>query len=167
MKTDKIVETYQAGDSISAIEAVNNTYEGLDIRPKVFDNLTREWVLLDSGSCVSWGKHQLIYCFCSTVESLFLIYPCLFLIYPCSFLIYPKFNSRSKTNMGRSKTNMGRSETNMGRSETNIGRSKTNMGRSETNMGRSETNMGRSKTNMGRSKTKSAWTHSSFLIYLM
>ena len=85
------------------------------------------------------GKHQLIYCFCSTVKSLFLIYPCSFLIYPCSFLIYPKFNGRSETNMGRSKTNMGRSET----------------------------NMGRSKTNMGRSKTKSAWTHSLFLIYLM
>ena len=45
---------------ISAIEAMkfkSGSY-GLDIRPKVFDNKTKSWVLLDSGSCVSCEPKQ-------------------------------------------------------------------------------------------------------------
>ena len=40
---------------ISAIDAVNHRQGsyGLDIRPKVFDNKTKSYVLLDTGSCVS------------------------------------------------------------------------------------------------------------------
>ena len=45
--------SHKAGDQISAIEAINKTFQGLDIRPKVFDDNTKQWVLLDSGSCVS------------------------------------------------------------------------------------------------------------------
>ena len=40
---------------ISSIDAMNHrdgSY-GLDSRPKVFDNATKTWTLLDSGSCVS------------------------------------------------------------------------------------------------------------------
>ena len=45
---------YNTGDIISSIEAVNpNLTEYFDIRPKVFDNETKKWILLDSGSCVS------------------------------------------------------------------------------------------------------------------
>ena len=46
---------YELGDTISAIEAVkfNGSVQGFDIRPKVFDNVTKQFVLLDSGSCVS------------------------------------------------------------------------------------------------------------------
>ena len=46
------MEPYQ---EISAIDAVNfrpNSY-GLDVRPKVFDNATKSWTLIDSGSCLS------------------------------------------------------------------------------------------------------------------
>ena len=40
---------------IAAIDAIRHkpgSY-GLDIRPKVFDNISKQWTLLDSGSCVS------------------------------------------------------------------------------------------------------------------
>ena len=42
-------------EEISAISAVNfkpGSF-GLDVRPKVYDNLTKTWTLLDSGSCVT------------------------------------------------------------------------------------------------------------------
>ena len=48
--------TYKSGDSISAIEAIgamDGNFHGFDVRPKVFDNITKKFVLLDSGSCVS------------------------------------------------------------------------------------------------------------------
>ena len=40
---------------IAAIDAIRykpGSY-GLDIRPKVFDSISKQWTLLDSGSCVS------------------------------------------------------------------------------------------------------------------
>ena len=40
---------------VSAIEAIGHksgSY-GLDIRPKIFDGISKSWTLLDSGSCVS------------------------------------------------------------------------------------------------------------------
>ena len=42
----------QVGDVVSSIEAVTDSVP-LDTRPKVFDNLSKQWVLLDTGSCVS------------------------------------------------------------------------------------------------------------------
>ena len=44
----------QPGSVISAIEAMSHNPGafGVDIRPKVYDNVTKSWVLLDSGSCV-------------------------------------------------------------------------------------------------------------------
>ena len=44
----------EAGEisAIDAIKHVPGSY-GLDIRPKVFDNITQSWILLDSGSCVT------------------------------------------------------------------------------------------------------------------
>ena len=44
----------EAGE-IAAISALNHKpgAYGLDIRPKVYDNKTKSWILLDSGSCVS------------------------------------------------------------------------------------------------------------------
>ena len=44
---------FQVGDVISAIEAVNDPMLNVDFRPRVFDNNTKKWTLLDSGSCVS------------------------------------------------------------------------------------------------------------------
>ena len=46
---------YAIGDTVSAIDAIKakGSIQGFDIRPKIFDNLTKSWVLLDSGSCVS------------------------------------------------------------------------------------------------------------------
>ena len=44
---------YEVGDTISAINAVQQELFGLDVRPKVFDNSSKSWVLIDSGSCVS------------------------------------------------------------------------------------------------------------------
>ena len=44
---------YQTGDTVASIEAVNNPQLQIDTRPKVFDNITKSWTLLDSGSCVS------------------------------------------------------------------------------------------------------------------
>ena len=40
---------------IPALESVNHTQGsyGLDTRPKIFDKLSKTWVLLDSGSCVT------------------------------------------------------------------------------------------------------------------
>ena len=46
-------KSVKPGESISAIEAINGQFPNVDIRPKVFDNITKSWVLLDSGSCVS------------------------------------------------------------------------------------------------------------------
>ena len=45
--------SHKAGDSISAIEALNGTFHDLDVRPRIFDKITKTWILLDSGSCVS------------------------------------------------------------------------------------------------------------------
>ena len=42
---------YQVGDTVESIEAVLDQND--DVRPKIFDNKTKSWVLLDSGSCVS------------------------------------------------------------------------------------------------------------------
>ena len=46
---------FKVGQIVAAIDAVNfkGKIDGLDIRPKIFDNVTKSWVLLDSGSCVS------------------------------------------------------------------------------------------------------------------
>ena len=46
---------WEKGDVIAAIDAVkiNEQNISLDVRPKVFDKITKSWVLLDSGSCVS------------------------------------------------------------------------------------------------------------------
>ena len=40
---------------VSAIEALNHNdgAYGLDVRPRFFDNVSKTWTLLDSGSCVS------------------------------------------------------------------------------------------------------------------
>ena len=45
---------------VSAIEAIrhNPGSYGLDIRPKVYDNKSKSWTLLDSGSCVSTTPKQ-------------------------------------------------------------------------------------------------------------
>ena len=44
---------YQVGEHVSSIEAVNDPKLQTDFRPRVFDNITKTWTLLDSGSCVS------------------------------------------------------------------------------------------------------------------
>ena len=46
---------FKVGEEVSAIEALNHLPNifGLDTRPKVFDNVSKQWVLLDSGSVVS------------------------------------------------------------------------------------------------------------------
>ena len=44
---------YKVGDTISAIEAVNDPILHSDARPRVFDNISKTWTLLDTGSCVS------------------------------------------------------------------------------------------------------------------
>ena len=44
---------YLIGDEVSAIEAVNDPELRTDSRPRFFDNITKTWSLLDSGSCVS------------------------------------------------------------------------------------------------------------------
>ena len=49
---DPQYKNLQVGDVISSIEAVTDSVP-LDTRPKVFDNLSKQWVLLDTGSCVS------------------------------------------------------------------------------------------------------------------
>ena len=49
----KTTTSHKVGDVISSIEAVSGVFPKSDIRPKVFDNITKQWVLLDSGSCVS------------------------------------------------------------------------------------------------------------------
>ena len=46
------VPKYHMGDEIPSIEAVNPDLQN-DVRPRFFDNVTRTWTLLDSGSCVS------------------------------------------------------------------------------------------------------------------
>ena len=51
-KIDPRYRDLQVGDEVSSIEAVTDAVP-LDTRPKVFDNLSKEWVLLDTGSCVS------------------------------------------------------------------------------------------------------------------
>ena len=47
--------TFITGDVVSAIEAINHIPGkfNVDIRPKIFDSLTKTWSLLDSGSCVT------------------------------------------------------------------------------------------------------------------
>ena len=49
------IAPYHVGDRISAIDAINHRSGefGVDTRPKIYDNVTKQWVLLDSGSCVS------------------------------------------------------------------------------------------------------------------
>ena len=49
---EKVIEKYKVGDEIDAIEAVNEPH-CQDARPRVFDNISKAWTLLDSGSCVS------------------------------------------------------------------------------------------------------------------
>ena len=44
---------YKVGSEVSSIEAVNDPKLNSDFRPRVFDNITKSWTLLDSGSCVS------------------------------------------------------------------------------------------------------------------
>ena len=44
---------YEVSDIVASIEAVNNPQLRSDTRPRVFDNITKSWTLLDSGSCVS------------------------------------------------------------------------------------------------------------------
>ena len=44
---------YNIGDTIASIEAVQSSELSTDLRPKFFDNVTKTWTLLDSGSCVS------------------------------------------------------------------------------------------------------------------
>ena len=46
-------DAYEIGDEISSIEAVNDPGLLADSRPRFFDNLTKTWSLLDSGSCIS------------------------------------------------------------------------------------------------------------------
>ena len=46
------IKPYQEVSAIDSINFKPGSY-GLDIRPKIFDNATRAWILLDSGSCVS------------------------------------------------------------------------------------------------------------------
>ena len=38
---------YKIGDIVSSIEAVNNPQLRSDTRPRVFDNITKSWTLLD------------------------------------------------------------------------------------------------------------------------
>ena len=54
-KTQESVPVIKPGSIVSSIEAVNHNpgEYGVDIRPKVYDNVTKSYVLLDSGSCVS------------------------------------------------------------------------------------------------------------------
>ena len=52
-------QKYPIGSTVSAIEAVHlSKTSNLDIRPKVFDNVTKKYVLLDTGSCVSCQPAQ-------------------------------------------------------------------------------------------------------------
>ena len=44
---------YEIGEEIASIEAVNMPSMQSDVRPRVFDNITKSWTLFDSGSCVS------------------------------------------------------------------------------------------------------------------
>ena len=46
-------EEYEIGQEVASIEAVNNPAIQSDVRPRVFDNITKSWTLFDSGSCVS------------------------------------------------------------------------------------------------------------------
>ena len=46
-------EKYNIGDTIASIEAVQSPELSTDLRPRFFDNVTKAWTLLDSGSCVS------------------------------------------------------------------------------------------------------------------
>ena len=49
----KVEPQYKVGETIASIEAVNDPMLDSDFRPRVFDNITQTWTLLDSGSCVS------------------------------------------------------------------------------------------------------------------
>ena len=52
---DNPFENWVAGQEISAVEAINfrpGSF-GLDVRPKVYDNISKTWTLWDTGSCVS------------------------------------------------------------------------------------------------------------------
>ena len=44
---------YQIGEEISSLEAVNDPDLDTDFRPRVYDNITKQWTLLDSGACIS------------------------------------------------------------------------------------------------------------------
>ena len=46
------IKPYQEVSAIDSINFKPGSY-GLDIRPKIFDNATKSWILVDSGSCVS------------------------------------------------------------------------------------------------------------------
>ena len=55
MSFSKNYPEFKVGSEVSAIEALNHLPNifGLDTRPKIFDNVSKQWVLLDSGSVVS------------------------------------------------------------------------------------------------------------------
>ena len=44
---------FQVGDEVSSIEAVSDPVLINDTRPRFFDNISKTWTLLDTGSCVS------------------------------------------------------------------------------------------------------------------
>ena len=49
----------EVGHEVSAIEAITRRELGdMDIRPRIFDKLSKTWILLDSGSCVSCSPKQ-------------------------------------------------------------------------------------------------------------
>ena len=52
---NEVDKVFQVGDIVSAIDAVNHVQGSfnVDTRPKIFDNKSKTWVLLDTGSCVS------------------------------------------------------------------------------------------------------------------
>ena len=53
-ETKPVVTKLELNQEVSAIDAIrNDQIQGFDIRPKVFDSISKQWVLLDSGSCVS------------------------------------------------------------------------------------------------------------------
>ena len=51
---------YKVDEVVSAIEAIHYRpgTHNLDIRPKIYDKLTKTWTLIDSGSCVSCTPKQ-------------------------------------------------------------------------------------------------------------
>ena len=53
VKVKDELKDYEVDEEISAIEAMNDPRFLSDIRPNVFDNSTKLWTLLDTGSCVS------------------------------------------------------------------------------------------------------------------